>query len=134
MRRTFVIGAVVLFIAAAIAVGVGAYNAGYDHGLTHAGNGTQVVRVVGPGFGFPVGLILFPLVIFGIVALARGAAFRRYRRYGGPDGPWAGQGWHGPGHWKDGRGMAEEWHRTQHAHEGEPTSRSGTDPGGASSA
>jgi hypothetical protein len=81
MRRTFVAGAVILSIAAAVAIGVGAYNAGYDRGLTHAG-GTQVVRVVGPGFGFPVGLILFPLLIFGIVALARGAAFRRYRRYG----------------------------------------------------
>lgn len=94
MRRMMVVGAVILAVVAVVGIGVAAFNAGVDEGisreLAQSGNGDQVVRVVGHGygwgygrgFGFPFGLILFPLFIIGIVLLVRGAFARG--RWGGP--------------------------------------------------
>jgi hypothetical protein len=115
MRRTWAIGVLLLLILAGVAIGVGAYHAGVTHGLTEAREGRQVIRVVGPGFGFfPFGFFLFPLFFFLIVGLFRFAFWGR--RWGGP-GQWEGQShdrWD-PAHWKDRRGaMFEEWHRRQH--------------------
>jgi len=102
MRRTFGIGVLLLVILAGVAIGVGAYHAGVNHGLQEAAHGARVVHVVGPGFGygFPFGLILFPLLLFAIFAVARGAFWRR--RWNG-----------GPGHGK-GPAMFDEWHRRPH--------------------
>jgi hypothetical protein len=62
MRRGIGIGVVLLLILAGIAIGVGAYNAGFSQGLEESGRAGDVVRVIGPGFGFfPFGLFLFPL-------------------------------------------------------------------------
>ena len=105
MRRTMVVGAVILAIVAMVGIGFAAFNAGVDEGisrdLAQSENGAQVVRVVGHGygwgygrgFGFPFGLILFPLFFIGIVLLVRGAFFRG--RWGGPR--WWGPGGYGPG-------------------------------------
>ena len=92
MRRTMVVGAVILAIVAMVGIGFAAFNAGVDEGisrdLAQSQNGAQVVRVVGHGYGygygrgFPFGLILFPLFIIGIVLLVRGAFVRG--RWGGP--------------------------------------------------
>ena len=111
MRRPFSIMIVLLLIAAAVAIGVGAYNAGYTHGVEAGGKAVEVVRTVGPGWGFfPFGFFLFPLVFFAIIARARG----------GRRGPWRG-GWAGHD-WDERRARFEqrtsEWHR--HQHETEP--------------
>jgi len=114
MRRGIGIGVVLLLILAAIAIGVGAYNWGLQQGLEEGGRAGEVVRVVGPGFGFPFGLILFPLFFFGIFAL-----LRVWRRGWGP-------GHHGSGPWKEGgRAMFEEWHRRQHEPEAGDRATSG---------
>jgi hypothetical protein len=107
MRRTFWIGVVLLLILAGVALGVTAYHAGVNHGLADSGRVHEVVRVVGPGYGFPFGLFLFPLLFFGIFFLLRGAAWRR--RWSG-DGP----GHWGPGPWRGGPGGVEEMHRRLH--------------------
>ena len=105
MRRMMVVGAVILAIVAVVGIGIAAFNAGVDEGISRelakSGTGDQVVRVVGPGygwgygrgFGFPFGLILFPLFIVGIVLLVRGAFAR---------GRWGGPRWWGPGGWGPG--------------------------------
>jgi hypothetical protein len=109
MRRSMWIGALLLVILGGIAIGVGAYNAGVSHGLSQAAHSDQVVRVIGPGFGFPFGLFLFPLFFFAIFALVRGAFWRR-RWEGGHPHPHA-----GPGNWtRGGPAMFEDWHRRQH--------------------
>jgi hypothetical protein len=101
-----VVGAVILAIVAMVGIGLAAFNAGVHEGVSRelaqsAGDG-QVVRVVGPGygwygygrgFGFPFGLILFPLFIIGMVLLVRGAFAR---------GRWGGPRWWGPGGWGPG--------------------------------
>lgn len=117
MRRGIGIGVVLLLILAGIAIGVGAYNAGFSQGLEESGRAGEVVRVIdrGPIF-FPFGLFLFPLFIFGIFALMRGAFWRRR----------GGSGHHGPGGWtKGGPPMFEEWHRRQHDKAGDPPDSSG---------
>src|SRR5207249_380858 len=63
MRRWTAVLALVLVILAGVAIGVGAYHAGYNHGLEASGRVTEVVREVGPG-GFGFGFILFPLFFF----------------------------------------------------------------------
>ncbi|HJW63308.1 MAG TPA: hypothetical protein VJ849_07390, partial [Actinomycetes bacterium] len=111
MRRSMVIGAVILAVLAVVGIGVAAFNAGVDEGisreLAQSGGTDQVVRVVGGhgygwgygrGFGFPFGLILFPLFVIGIVLLVRGAFWRG--RWGGPR--WGGPGGWGPGGWGPG--------------------------------
>jgi hypothetical protein len=125
MRRGLVIGVTLLVIAAGILIGVGAYHAGVNHGLDQAENASRIVRVEGPGYGFPFGLLLFPLVIFGFFAIAGSFRRRRWAAYGGP-GRWGG----GPGHWggpgKFGfdEGTVQEWHRRLHE-ESEHTSAGG---------
>ena len=123
MRRAIVIGAAVLVLLAAIGIGVGVYNAGVHdgvaQGLQQSGENTQVVRVIDGGYRhgygfFPFGFFLFPLVVIGIILLARGAFWRG--RWGGPwrGGPYGG-GWGGPGPWGPGGPQRyEEWHRRQH--------------------
>jgi hypothetical protein len=118
-----VVGAVILAVLAVIGIGVAAYSAGVDEGisreLAQSGEADQVVRVVGHGwgygygrgFGFPFGLILFPLFIIGIVLLVRGAFWRG--RWGGPP-RWWGPGY-GPGYGPGGPGAAfDEYHRRLH--------------------
>jgi hypothetical protein len=112
VRRATVIGVTLLGIAAAVLIGVGAYHAGMNHGLTDAGHASQVIRVVGPGYyhgGFFPGFLLFPLFIIGIIFLMRGLFWGggRGRGWGGPGGP--------GGNWGGDRGaMFEDWHRRQH--------------------
>jgi hypothetical protein len=103
------IAMVIVVILVGIAVGVGAYNAGLHQGLAESGRGGEVVRVVGPGFGFfPFGFFLFPLFFIGLLLLLRGAFWRG--RWGGP----------GPGHheWRGGPPRFEEWHRRMHEEAG----------------
>jgi hypothetical protein len=116
MRRGVVIGLVLLMIVAGVAIGVSAYNWGLAEGLERTAEGAEVVRVVdGRGWGFPFGLILFPLFFFGIFALMRGLFWsRRWGDHGG-------HGW-GPGRWQDenhpARAKFDDWHRRQHEAEG----------------
>ena len=134
MRRTMVVGAVILAIVAMVGIGFAAFNAGVDEGisrdLAQSESGAQVVRVVGHGygygygrgFGFPFGLILFPLFIIGIVLLVRGAFFRG--RWGGPrwwgpggwgpGGPGGPAGYGHPGPWGGGPAAFDEYHRRLH--------------------
>jgi hypothetical protein len=132
MRRSMVVGAAILAILAVIGIGVVAYNAGVDQGisreLAQSGDTDQVVRVVGHGwgygygrgFGFPFGLILFPLFVIGIVLLVRGA-FGRGRWGGprwwgpgyGPGGPGGPGGYGPPGPWGGPAGF-DEYHRRLH--------------------
>lgn len=111
MRRTTVIAITLLVILAGVAVGVGAYHAGLDHGLAQAGHAERVVRVVGPGYGFPFGLLIVPLFFLAFFALAR--AGRWGRRWDGPDGG-RGRFGQGPGPWGDRKAMLDDWHRRQH--------------------
>ena len=107
MRRPISVLMVLLLIAVAAAIGVGAYNAGYTHGVEAGGKAVEVVRTVGPGWGFfPFGFFLFPLVFFAIVALAR------VGRRGPWRGGWAGHDWHAGREHLEHRGA--EWHRRQH--------------------
>ena len=112
MRRIPWILLTVIAIVAAVAIGTAAYNAGYNHGLDQAHSATQVVRYVGPGFGFfPFGFLLFPLLFF---AIFRFAGRRRFGR------------WNGHGH--DGRqhleGRFADWHRGEHEHPQTPSPQS----------
>jgi hypothetical protein len=120
MQRARWIFVILLLVLGGMAIGVGAYNAGVNHGLTQAGHATQIVRVVGSEHGFfPFGLFLFPLFFFGIIFLIRGAFWGRW--HGGH--PHVGPG----GRW-EGRGRAfEDWHRRQH--EGGPADTPGSGPG-----
>lgn len=123
MRRGIGIAVLLLVILAGIAIGVSSYNAGVSHGLAEAANGGQIVRVVGPGYGFfPFGLFLFPLFLIGIFAFFRFAFWGR--RWGG-----YGPGHHGPGPWKEeGPKMAEDWHRRQHEQDSGDHTPAGGEP------
>ena len=107
MRRSMAIVVLLLVILGGVALGVGAYHAGVAHGLAQSGHAVQVVRVVGPGFGFPFGLLLFPLFLFLILAVLRGAFW--HRRWGG-DGP----GHTGPPWTRQGSARLDDWHRRAH--------------------
>jgi len=111
MRRGLGIGVALLAIAAGILIGVGAYHAGVNDGIDQAANSEQIVRVVGGyhGWGFPFGLFLFPLVIFGIFAIVGSFKRRRWAAMG-PGGP----GWGGPGRWGYDERSVEEYHRRLH--------------------
>ena len=110
MRRGLWIGVTLLVIAAGIMIGVGAYHAGVTDGIDQAARSDQIVRVVGGHYGgFPFGLFVFPLVIFGIFAIA-GAKRRRWAAMG-PGGPGH---WGGPGKWGYDREAVEEMHRRLH--------------------
>ena len=137
MRRTLVVGAAILAILAVVGIGVAAFNAGVDEGISRelARRGdTEVVRVVGHGygwgygrgFGFPFGLILFPLFVVGVILLVRGAFGRG--RWGGPR--WWGPGGYGPGGpggygppW-GGPAAFDEYHRRLHT---QPQTPAGSD-------
>src|SRR5947199_6298632 len=109
MRRWSLMAVMLLVVLAGIAIGVGAYHAGYNHGLEASGRVTQIVREVGPGGFFPFGLFLFPLFFILVFFLLRVVFFGR--RWGGP-GHWGpNHGEHGD--WK-GPNRFEEWHRRQH--------------------
>jgi hypothetical protein len=143
MRRTMLVGAAILAVLAVIGIGVVAYNAGFDEGVSRqlapSGDGDRVVRVVGHGwgygrgFGFPFGLILFPLFVIGIVLLLRGAFWRG--RWGGPPGWWGpgygpgGPGGYGPGGW-GGPAAFDEYHRRLHQQPQTPAG-SGSAPAGS---
>ncbi len=133
MRRWFGVGVALLVILAGVAIGVGAYHAGYNHGLIHNGHVREVVvgPGYGPGYGFPFGFLFFPLFFIGLFLLIRGAFWRRRWAYGG--GPDEGHHHMGPwGHGSGGPGGFEDWHRRQH---GEGTQdQSGSPPQPASSA
>jgi hypothetical protein len=151
MRRTMVVGAVILAIVAMVGIGFAAFNAGVDEGisrdLAQSGNTDQVVRVVGHGygwgygrgFGFPFGLLLFPLFIIGIVLLVRGAFFRG--RWGGPrwwgpggwgpGGPTGPGGYGHPGPWGGGPAAFDEYHRRLHEQPRTPAGPGDTPGGGA---
>lgn len=141
MRRGTVIVAVALIVLAGIGIGVGAYNAGEAHGVAQqmqtlestAPGGSEVVRVVDPGYGhgdgyggwgpghggfFPFGFLILPLFVIGVILLVRALAWR-----GGGWGPgrgWGPGGGHGPSGWGHGppgeewRSRAEAWHREMH--------------------
>src|SRR5205809_506013 len=118
MRRSMAIVVLLLVILGGVALGVGAYNAGLAHGLARSEHAVQVVGVVGPGFGFPFALLLFPLFFFLILALVRGAFWGR--RWGGD-----GHGHMSPPPWtKQGSARLDEWHRR--AHEGTEAEHAGT--------
>jgi hypothetical protein len=125
MRRGFGIAALVLVILAGVAIGVGAYHAGVSHGLAEAATGGQIVRVVGPGYGygfFPFGIFLFPLFFFLVFGLMRAAFWGR--RWGGHDHPHK-----GPGPWGEGPGgRFEEMHRRLHEQESGDHTPSGGEP------
>lgn len=111
MRRWTWIGVTLLVIAAGVAIGVGAYHAGYTNGLEHTGRAVEVVREYGRGGFFPFGLFLFPLFFIGLFLLIRAAFWGR--RWGGP-GPGPGP-WGDYEEWRRGRqAMFEDWHRRQH--------------------
>jgi hypothetical protein len=126
MRRARVIVVALLVALAGVAIGVGAYHAGLTNGLTQAGHAERVVRVVGPGYGFPFGLLLFPLFLLAFFALARTA--RWGRRWDGPGG--GPHGRFGPGGpWGDDRrAMLEDWHRRQHEEGGQGRPETSGDP------
>jgi hypothetical protein len=130
MRRGWVIAFAIVGILVVAGIAVGAWNAGVDEGIRRGAGAGQIVEVVGRGYGhggwgFPFGLILFPLFLFGLFWLL-GGAFRRgmWGGHGGPD--------HGP--WSDeGRARFErkfdEWHRRQH-----DQGSTAPDPGGGATA
>ena len=149
MRRTMMIGAVILAVVAVVGIGVAAFNAGVHEGISRQlarGGDDQVVRVVGHGwgygrgFGFPFGLILFPLFVVGLVLLVRGAFWRG--RWGGPGwgyGPGGPGGYGPPGPWgQGGPAMFDEWHRRLHEQSPTPggtgAAPGGTGPGSGSEA
>ena len=107
MRRWSWIGVLLLVILAGVAIGVGSYNAGVNHGLAESGRAVQIVREVRPDGFFPFGFLLFPLFFFGFFWLMGGLFWRR--RWGGPGG-----GRWEPGTSKSAPSRYEEWHRRQH--------------------
>jgi hypothetical protein len=144
MRRGIVILSVVLLVLAGVGIAVGAYHAGESHGVaeqvqqiqTTAPDGTEVVRVVAPAYGygygwhggfFPFGLLVFPLFIIGTILLVRAIVWRTgpWRHgwgpggWGGPGGGWGGPGGGGPpGSREEFRERVESWHRQMHEEEG----------------
>jgi hypothetical protein len=129
-----VIGAALLSLLLAVGIGVAAYDAGVSHGLARSGQAVQVVREVHPGwgYGFPFGILLFPLLVIGIVL---GLRFLFWRgRWGGPGWGPRGYGLRGPG-WPGPWGQLDpeahaEWHRRHDQQVEEPPGSAGG-PAGA---
>jgi len=100
MRRRGIAIALILMIVAGVAIGVTAYNYGYNRGLEHTGAAVQVVRYA-PGFGLFPFFFVFPLLFFSVIALSRAG------RHG--HGHWAHRPWDRPyveerlGEWHDGQ-------------------------------
>ena len=105
MRRPYRLFGALLLTAAGVAIGIISYNAGYAHGVEASGRAVEVVRTVGPEWGFfPFGFFLFPLLFFAILAFARGQ-----RGY-----------WGHHYRWDRTEERGAEWHRRQHAREDDP--------------
>jgi hypothetical protein len=112
VRRGFGVGTAILVVLLAVAVGVGAYNAGFSRGAEDSAG--EVVRVVGHHGGF--GWIFIPLLIIGLLAF-KAMAWRRWHRHGdhgGHHGAW--------GH----EGGLEEYHRRLHEQGDRPDAEPGT--------
>ncbi len=125
MRRVMWIAVALLVILGGVAIGVGAYHAGVNHGLAQSDHAVQVIREYPGGF-FPFGLFLFPLFLFAIFALVRGFAWRA--RWGG-SGPRRWDAQHGD--WAKRRSdMFEDWHRRQHEGATGDHPGSGAEPAG----
>jgi uncharacterized membrane protein len=117
MRRGMWIAVIVLVALVAVAVGIGAYNAGMSQGLEETGRAGEVVRVVGPGYGvFPFGFV-FPLLFFFLIFFLIRGAF--WGRRWGPGGH----------HWESRERAIEDLHRR--LHQRETTERSPGDTGTA---
>ncbi len=101
-----VLGAMLL-----LGVAAGAYRIGRDDTVVRSVGDGEVVRVVGHGWGYGPGpgFFLFPLLVFGIVALLVWG--RRGWGWGG------GRGYGGPGSWSrcGPEGGFAEWHDRAHA-------------------
>ena len=99
-----VLGALLL-----LGVAAGAYRVGRDDTVVRTVGDGEVVRVVGHGWGYGPGpgFFLFPLLVFGIVALLLWGR----RGWGG------GRGHCGPGPWSRSgpEGTFSEWHDRAHA-------------------
>jgi hypothetical protein len=109
MRRGTGIAAGIIVVLLLVGTAIGGYNWGVQEGLERSGDAVEVVRYWGHGFGFPFGLLFFPLLLLAVFAF-RGFGWRRWDHDHGPGGPGA----HGPGghgRWEQG---FEDWHRRQH--------------------
>jgi hypothetical protein len=139
MRRGWAIAlAAILAVGLLVAVGVGAYHAGVDAGVTRGADAGHVVEVVGGpaygwhgGFFFPFGFLFLPLLIIGGILLVRVAV----------GGPRWGRGWgYGPGYgpgggrgpWSEEGARFEDrfvdWHRRQHEPETTAPDAGGSPP------
>ena len=116
-----------LVVIGAVALGVGAYQAGLAAGATQVvapGTTGAVVPYYGHPFGFGFGFFGFLgtlLFIFLIFAVIRAVAFGgRGRGWGGPGG-WSGgpggQGWRGSPWESRAHDVFEDWHRKAHSGE-----------------
>lgn len=99
MRRGYGIFVAIVLILAAIAVGVGAYNAGFSEGVRDGSTAGEVV-VVGHGHHAGFGWIFIALLIFALFAVKAG----RWGHHRHWDGPY-------------GRDRIEEMHRRLHEEE-----------------
>ncbi|HEY7282536.1 MAG TPA: hypothetical protein VID47_13190 [Actinomycetota bacterium] len=113
MRRGLWIGVAAIVVAVGVLVGVASYHAGVNHGIEQAGDAGRIVRVYGYGGGFPFGFFVFPLVIFGIFAIAAAGRRRRWAATGG--GPWSGPG----ARWGWDQDAVREMHDRLHQQAGE---------------
>jgi hypothetical protein len=118
MRRGLWIGVAAIVVAVGILIGVASYHAGVNHGIQQAGDAGRIVQVYGYGGGFPFGFFVFPLVIFGIFAIAAAGRRRRWAAMGGPR-------WGGPGRWGFDQDAVREMHDRLHEQAGEHTSAGG---------
>jgi hypothetical protein len=108
---------IIVTLAIALFIGVGAYELGLQQGLGTTGTAVAPAVYYHPwffgGFGF-----LFPLLfLFFIFALMRAAFGGWGRRYGG---------WGGYGHYGPGRERLEEIHRELHGEKPKDTGTTGT--------
>jgi len=143
-RSGFRLLLLVLIVLGAVALGVGAYQAGLAAGASQVvatGAAPAVVpyyygHPFGFGFGF-FGFLGTLLFIFLIFAVIRAVAFGgRGRGWGGPGG-WSGgpggQGWRGSPWESRAHDVFEDWHRNAHSGEGGTTGGPGatgtTEPG-----
>ena len=112
---------IIVTLAIAAIVGVGAYQLGVAQGLVTTGTAVAPALYYHPfffgGFGF-----LFPLLfIFLVFALIRGAFGGWGRRYGG--------GW-GGGYYQSPRERLEELHREMHGEKSKDTGTTSSPPSG----
>jgi hypothetical protein len=115
----------VLGAMALVGVAAGAYRIGRGHDTVRTVGDGEVVRVVGHGwghgggYGAGPGFFLFPLLLFGLVALLIWGF-----RSGGGHPPWGG----GPSARGGPEGAFSEWHRRAHSGEQAATAPSAPTP------